>query len=108
MQNAGTHFLMCSRVNRSTKDDSKLEAETAGMRVQGTQRIEVRDRQGNPTEVFLKLPYRPLRMLPPVAIFAAIPRAPSEASSARARARPPRSRLPARGRKPGRFRSPGL
>ena len=67
-QDAGTHFLIRSCANRRAEDGTtKLEAEMAGVRVKGTHRIEVRDRQGNPVEVVLKLRYRRMLLLPPVA-----------------------------------------
>lgn len=67
-QNAGTHFLIRSCANRRAADGTtRLEAEMAEVRVQGTHRIEVRDRHGRPNEAVLELRYRRVRLLPPVA-----------------------------------------
>jgi hypothetical protein len=67
-QDAGTHFLIRSCANRRAEDGTtRLEAEMAEVRVQGTHRIEVRDRLGHPTEAILELRYRRVRLLPPVA-----------------------------------------
>ena len=67
-QDAGTHFLIRSCANRRAQDGTtRLEAEMSKVRVKGTYRIEVRDRQGNPAEVVLKLRYRRMLLLPPVA-----------------------------------------
>ena len=67
-QDAGTHFLIRSCANRRAEDGTtRLEAEMAEVRVQGTHRIEVRDRLGHPGEAVLELRYRRVRLLPPVA-----------------------------------------
>jgi hypothetical protein len=67
-QDAGTHFLIRSCANRRAEDGTtRLETEMAEVPVQGTQRIEVRDRHGHPSEAVLELRYRRVLLLPPVA-----------------------------------------
>ena len=67
-EDAGTHFLIRACANRRAEDGTtRLEAEMAEVPVQGTHRIEVRDRHGHPTEAVLELRYRRVRLLPPVA-----------------------------------------
>jgi hypothetical protein len=67
-QDAGTHFLIRSCANRRAEDGTtRLETEMAEAPVQGTHRIEVRDRHGHPTEAVLELRYRRVLLLPPVA-----------------------------------------
>lgn len=67
-QDAGTHFLIRSCANRRTEDGtSRLEAVMAEVPVQGTHRIEVRERSGRTSETVLELKYQRMLLLPPVA-----------------------------------------
>ena len=67
-QDAGTHFLIRSCANRRAEDGTtRIEAEMAEVSVQGTHRIEVRDRAGQTAEAVLELKYQRMLLLPPVA-----------------------------------------
>lgn len=68
-QDASTHFLLRSCANRRAEDGGITRMETLmdEVRIKGLHRIEVRDRNGRPTEAVLELRYRRVRLLPPVA-----------------------------------------
>jgi hypothetical protein len=65
-QEAGTHFLFRTCVDRLTGDDRCRVSEVMSeVRVKGLHRIEVRDKKGNVSSAVLELRYRRLRILPP-------------------------------------------
>ena len=65
---AGTHFLVRSSANRLAGDGTlKLDDAMAEVAVKGVHRVEVRDRHGKTSEAVLKLKYRRVRVLPPLA-----------------------------------------
>src|SRR5215213_5088369 len=66
-QEAGTHFLIRTCVNRLAGDGNHTIAdEMAGVRVKGLHRIKVKDRDGNPRKAVLEIRYSRIRILPPV------------------------------------------
>jgi hypothetical protein len=66
-QALGTHFLLRTCVDRLAGDGKHtIAAEMAEVRVQGLHRIQVRDRNGNPSEAILEIRYRRMRVLPPI------------------------------------------
>jgi len=66
-QNAGTHFVIRTCVDRLAGDgDHTIADEMAETRVKGLHRIEVRDKSGNPQKVILEIRYRQIRVLPPI------------------------------------------
>jgi len=66
-QDAGTHFLIRTCVNRLAGDgDHTIADEMAEVRVSGQHRIEARDKDGNPQQVTLEIRYRQIRVLPPI------------------------------------------
>jgi Transposase DDE domain len=66
-QNAGTHFVIRTCVDRLAGDgDHTIADEMAETRVKGLHRIEVRDKSGNPRKVILEIRYRQIRVLPPI------------------------------------------
>jgi len=65
-QDAGTHFLFRTRVDRLTGEQTcRVSAAMNEVRIKGLHRIEVRDKKGNPSQAVLELRYRRLRILPP-------------------------------------------
>jgi hypothetical protein len=66
-QTIGTHFLLRTCVDRLAGDGKHtIAAGMAEVRVQGLHRIQVRDRNGNPSEAVLEIRYRRMRVLPPI------------------------------------------
>ncbi len=66
-QEAGTHFLMRTCVDRLAGDgDHTLADEMREVKVQGLHRIEVRNRKSEVSEAVLELRYRRIRVLPPI------------------------------------------
>jgi Transposase DNA-binding/Transposase DDE domain len=66
-QTIGTHFLLRTCVDRLAGDGKHtIAAAMAEVRVQGLHRIQVRDRNGNPSEAVLEIRYRRMRVLPPI------------------------------------------
>jgi hypothetical protein len=66
-QNAGTHFVIRTCVNRLAGDgDHTIADEMAEIRVKGLHRIEVRDKSGNPQKAVLEIRYRRICVLPPI------------------------------------------
>jgi hypothetical protein len=67
-QQAGTHFLLRTCVDRLAGDGSyTVSAAMKQVRVKGLHRLSVKDRKGNWSEAVLAIKYRRLRVLPPVA-----------------------------------------
>jgi hypothetical protein len=65
-QDAGTHFLFRTCVDRLTGHDGyRVSAVMEEVRVKGLHRIEVRDKKGNVSQAVLELRYRRLRIQPP-------------------------------------------
>ena len=66
-QQAGTHFVVRSCVDRlAGQDDHTIAEEMKKVAVQGVHRIEVRNKKGELDKAVLELKYRRLRVLPPV------------------------------------------
>jgi len=66
-QNAGTHFVIRTCVDRLAGDgDHTIADEMAETMVKGLHRIEVRDKSGNPQKAVLEIRYRQIRVLPPI------------------------------------------
>lgn len=66
-QQAGTHFLLRTCVDRLAGDGNHTIAdEMKEVRVQGLHRIEVRDKKGEISEAILEIRYRRVRVLPPI------------------------------------------
>lgn len=66
-QEAGTHFLIRTCVNRLAGDgDHTIAEEMAEVRVKGLHRIEVKDKNGSPQQAVLEIRYRQIRVLPPI------------------------------------------
>jgi hypothetical protein len=66
-QDAGTHFLIRTCVNRLAGDgDHTIADEMAEVRVRGQHRIEAQDKDGNLQDVTLEIRYRRIRVLPPI------------------------------------------
>lgn len=66
-QNAGTHFVIRTCVDRLAGDgDHTIADEMAETRVKGLHRIEVRDKSGNPQNAVLEIRYRQICVLPPI------------------------------------------
>jgi hypothetical protein len=66
-QDAGTHFLLRTCVDRLAGDGTHTIAEEmAEVRCKGVHRVEVRDRQGQLAEAVLELRFRRIRILPPI------------------------------------------
>jgi hypothetical protein len=66
-QALGTHFLLRTCMDRLAGDGKHtIAAEMAEVRIQGLHRIQVRDRNGNPSEAILEIRYRRMRVLPPI------------------------------------------
>jgi hypothetical protein len=66
-QEAGTHFLMRTCVDRLAGDgDHTLADEMREVKVQGLHRIEVRNSKSEVSEAVLELRYRRIRVLPPI------------------------------------------
>jgi hypothetical protein len=66
-QAIGTHFLLRTCVDRPAGDGKHtIAAEMAEVRVQGLHRIQVRYRNGSPSEAVLEIRYRRMRVLPPI------------------------------------------
>ncbi len=64
----GAHFVVRAAYNRLAEDGlTKTEEEMAAVSVKGLHRIEVRDREGNPSEAVLELKYRRMQVLAPLA-----------------------------------------
>jgi Transposase DDE domain len=67
-QQAGTHFLLRTCVDRLAGDGSyTVSAAMQQGRVKGLHRLSVKDRKGDWSEAVLEIKYRRLRVLPPVA-----------------------------------------
>jgi Transposase DNA-binding len=67
-QQAGTHFLLRTCVDRLARDGScTVSAVMKQVRVKGLHRVCVKDRKGNWSEAVLAIKYRRWRVLPPVA-----------------------------------------
>src|SRR3982750_1163905 len=67
-QQAGTHFLLRTCVDRLAQDGScTVSAVMKQVRVKGLHRVCVKDRKGNWSEAVLAIKYRRWRVLPPVA-----------------------------------------
>jgi len=67
-QQAGTHFLLRTCVDRLAQDGScTVSAVMKQVRVKGLHRLSVKDKKGNWSEAVLAIKYRRLRVLPPVA-----------------------------------------
>ncbi len=66
-QEAGTHFLVRTSVNRLAEEGwTTVAEEMAAVAVKGLHRLEVRDKKGQVSTVVLELKYHRLRILPPV------------------------------------------
>jgi Transposase DNA-binding len=66
-QQAGTHFLLRTCVDRLAQDGSgTVSAVMKQVRVKGLHRVSVKDRQGNWSEAILQIKYRRLRVRPPL------------------------------------------
>jgi len=66
-QNAGTHFVIRTCVDRLAGDgDHTIADEMAETRVKGLHRIEVKDKSGNPQNAVLEIRYRQICVLPPI------------------------------------------
>ena len=66
-QDAGTHFLIRTCVNRLAGDgDHTIADEMAEVRVEGLHRIEVRDKDGHAQQATLEIRYRQIRVLPSI------------------------------------------
>lgn len=66
-QDAGTHFLLRTCVDRLAGDGTHtIAAEMEEVRCRGLHRVEVLDRKGNPSEAILELKFRRVRVLPPI------------------------------------------
>lgn len=66
-KDAGTHFLMRTCVDRLAGDGAHtIAAEMAQVRCKGVHRVEVRDRNGQPSEAILELRFRRIHVLPPI------------------------------------------
>jgi hypothetical protein len=66
-QDAGTHFLVRTCVDRLAGDgDHTVADEMDEVMVNGLHRIEVRDNNGDPVEAVLEIKYRRIRVLPPI------------------------------------------
>jgi hypothetical protein len=66
-QDAGTHFLLRTCVDRLAGDGGHTIADAmAEVRCQGVHRVEVRDRHGHLSEANLELRFRRIRVLPPI------------------------------------------
>ena len=66
-QNAGTHFVIRTCVDRLAGDgDHTIADEMAETMVKGLHRIEVRDKSGDPQKAVLEIRYRQIRVLPPI------------------------------------------
>ena len=62
-----THFLVRTCVDRLAEDGtSTISKQMQDVQLKGLHRIEVRDKQGNPSEAILEIRYRRLRVLPPI------------------------------------------
>src|SRR3982750_4064853 len=67
-QQAGTHFLLRTCVDRLAQDGNcTVSAVMKQVRVKGLHRLSVKDKKGNWSEAVLAIKYRRLRVLPPVA-----------------------------------------
>jgi hypothetical protein len=67
-QNAGTHFLLRTCVDRfAGEGDHTVADEMREVNVQGLHRIKVRNKKGDISEAVLELRYRRIRVLPPIA-----------------------------------------
>lgn len=65
-QEAGTHFLVRTCVDRLAGDGKHTVAEEmAEVEIQGVHEVEVRDKNGKPSVAKLQLRYRKIRLLPP-------------------------------------------
>jgi hypothetical protein len=66
-QQAGTHFLLRTCVDRLAQDGScTVSTVMKPVRVKGLHRVWVKDRKGNWSEAVLQIKYRRLRVLPPI------------------------------------------
>ena len=66
-QDAGTHFLLRTCVDRLAGDGTHtIATEMAEVRCKGIHRVEVRDRHGQISEAILELRFRRIRVLPPI------------------------------------------
>jgi hypothetical protein len=66
-QDAGTHFLLRTCVDRLAGDGTHtIAAEMEEVRCKGLHRVQVLDRKGNPSEAILELKFRRVRVLPPI------------------------------------------
>jgi hypothetical protein len=66
-QDAGTHFLLRTCVDRLAGDGAHtIAAEMAEVSCKGVHRIEVRDRHGQVSEAILELKFRRIHVLPPI------------------------------------------
>jgi hypothetical protein len=66
-QEAGTHFLVRTCVDRMAGDGNHTIAdEMEDALISGRYRIDVRDNQGNPNQAVLELKYRRITVLPPI------------------------------------------
>src|SRR3982750_5015693 len=67
-QQAGTHFLLRTCVDRLAQDGNcSVSAVMKQVRVKGLHRLSVKDKKGNWSEAVLEIKYRRWRVLPPVA-----------------------------------------
>ena len=66
-QEAGTHFLVRTRVDRLVEDGTRtISQEMDEAPSKGLHRIEVRDQQGHCSEATLEIRWRRIRVLPPI------------------------------------------
>jgi Transposase DNA-binding/Transposase DDE domain len=66
-QEAGTHFLVRTCVDRLAEDGTRtISQEMREVPLKGLHRIEVRDQQGNRSEATLEIRYHRLQVLPPI------------------------------------------
>src|SRR5215469_15133117 len=66
-QEAGTHFLIRTSVDRLAGDGGHTVAdEMEEVAVRGLQRVEVQDDRGDPDQAVLEVKYRKIRVLPPI------------------------------------------
>jgi hypothetical protein len=66
-QDAGTHFLLRTCVDRLAGDgEHTIATEIAEVDCKGLHRVEVCDRRGNMSEAVLELKFRRIRVLPPI------------------------------------------
>jgi Transposase DNA-binding/Transposase Tn5 dimerisation domain len=65
-QDAGTHFLVRTCVNRLLEDGSTVAEEMEAVPIKGLHRIELRNDKGEISEVTLELRYRRMKLRPPV------------------------------------------